>query len=117
MATLQELDNKIKIADAKIEKYKGWIARLNEEKKALSAQKQKMTSAKTKNSTAAVKKSAAAKTSVKAVAAKKAGAKNLALKRKPLAKAEPSLLEGVLEEVKKAGFDPTALIDSLLGKK
>lgn len=120
--TQRQLDQKIKIADDKIEKYQGYIAKLREEKKELNAQKRKLAAAKA--STA--KKTTAAKTAAKTAAAKKTTAvkktaaanKTTTTARKAPAKKakkpEPGFLEGVLEGV---GIDPKDLLESLLGKK
>lgn len=119
--TQRELDRKIKEADAKIEKYKGYIAKLNEDKKDWRAQKRRLAakaaggkSTSTRKTTAAAKKTTTTK---KTTAAKKTTtAKKAATPRKSTAK-QPSLLEGVLAEVKKAGIDPGDLLGSILGRK
>lgn len=116
--TQRQLDQKIKIADDKIEKYQGYIAKLREEKKELNAQKRKLAAAKASpaKKTTAAKTTAAKKTTAvkKTAAAKKTTAAAKKAPAKKAKKPEPGFLEGVLEGV---GIDPKDLLESLLGKK
>ncbi len=105
--TQRELDRKIKEADAKIEKYKGYIAKLNEDKKEWRAQKRKLATKSSSSKTTTAKK--------KTTSAKKTTAKKTTTRKTPAK--QPSLLEGVLAEVKKAGIDPGDLLGSILGRK
>ena len=90
-ATQKQLDREIKAVEAKIEKYKEYIVRLNQEKKSLAARKRKLEAEKAKaakaGKTSSVKKTASAKRKT----------------AKPAAKKQPSLLEGILDEVRKSG--------------
>lgn len=91
--TQKQLDLKIRTADGKIEKYKGYIAKLNLEKKSLLAQKRKLEAEKAKPAKAAVKKPAGKANAVKKTSAAK----------KTAAKKQTSILEGILDEVNKSG--------------
>ena len=125
MATQRELNAKIKAidlknkqADEKAEKYKGYIRGINEDKKSLNAQRRKLETEKKKLAEGKAKP-APKKPAAKTAAGKTAVSRKTAAARKTTAKKadtpEPSLLEGVMDEVKKLGFDPSDLIDSLLG--
>ena len=125
-AKIKAIDLKIKQADEKAEKYKGYIRGISEDKKSLNAQQRKLEAEKKKlaegKAKPAPKKPAAkAAASGKTAAAGKTAAPKKPAVRKTTAKKadspEPSLLEGVMDEVKKLGFDPSNLIDSLLGGK
>ena len=95
-ATQKQLDREIKAVEAKIEKYKEYIVKLNQEKKSLAARKRKLEAEKAKAAKAG--KASAGKTSS---AKKTASAKRKTAK--PAAKKQPSLLEGILDEVRKSG--------------
>ena len=119
-AKIKAIDLKIKQADEKAEKYKGYIRGISEDKKSLNAQRRKLETEKKKLAEGKAKP-APKKPSAKTAAGKTAVSRKTAAARKTTAKKadspEPSLLEGVMDEVKKLGFDPSDLIDSLLGGK
>ncbi len=140
--TARQIDALIKQADDKIDKYKGYIARLQAEKKELNAEKRKLTTAAAKKTTTAkatskttakkpaakkttaskttTTKSTASKTTAKKPATKKTTATKTTTKttRKPAAKKEKSLLDGLLEGVKQStGMDAGDILESILGKK
>ena len=85
----------------KIEKYKDYIAKLNQEKKSLTARKRKLAAEKAK--AAAAKKAPAKKAPAGRTAAAKKAAAAKRKTAKPAAKKQPSLLEGILDEVRKSG--------------
>ena len=119
-AKIKAIDLKIKQADEKAEKYKGYIRGISEDKKSLNAQRRKLETEKKKLAEGKAKP-APKKPAAKTDAGKTAVSRKTAAARKTTAKKadspEPSLLEGVMDEVKKLGFDPSDLIDSLLGGK
>ena len=119
-AKIKAIDLKIKQADEKAEKYKGYIRGISEDKKSLNAQRRKLETEKKKLAEGKAKP-APKKPAAKTAAGKTAVSRKTAAARKTTAKKadspEPSLLEGVMDEVKKLGFDPSDLIDSLLGGK
>ena len=119
-AKIKAIDLKIKQADEKAEKYKGYIRGISEDKKSLNAQRRKLETEKKKLAEGKAKP-APKKPAAKTAAGKTAVSRKTAAVRKTAAKMadspEPSLLEGVMDEVKKLGFDPGDLIDSLLGGK
>ena len=119
-AKIKAIDIKIKQADEKAEKYKGYIRGISEDKKSLNAQRRKLETEKKKLAEGKAKP-APKKPAAKTAAGKTAVSRKTAAVRKTTAKKadspEPSLLEGVMDEVKKLGFDPSDLIDSLLGGK
>ena len=119
-AKIKAIDLKIKQADEKAEKYKGYIRGISEDKKSLNAQRRKLETEKKKLAEGKAKP-APKKPAAKTTAGKTAVSRKTAAVRKTAAKKadspEPSLLEGVMDEVKKLGFDPGDLIDSLLGGK
>ena len=119
-AKIKAIDLKIKQADEKAEKYKGYIRGISEDKKSLNAQRRKLETEKKKLAEGKAKP-APKKPAAKTAAGKTAVSRKTAAVRKTAAKKadspEPSLLEGVIDEVKKLGFDPSDLIDSLLGGK
>lgn len=135
MATVRQmerqLDTRIKAAEAKIEKYKGYIAKLNETVKELSRKKRALlndakkaaakksvkAAGKAAGSGSAAKKTASARSGAKKTAAGRSGAKKAPAKRGAPKKKEPSLVEGVLDELKKSGLDPSELLGGLLGGK
>ena len=120
IAKIKAIDLKMKQADEKAEKYKGYIRGISEDKKGLNAQRRKLETEKKKLAEGKAKP-VPKKPVAKTAAGKTAVSRKTAAARKTTAKKadspEPSLLEGMMDEVKKLGFDPSDLIDSLLGGK
>lgn len=115
--TQRQLDQKIKIADDKIEKYRGYIANLQAEKKTLQAQKRKLAAAAAKKTTAASKTATKKKATTTSKKKTTSISKKTTTKKAAAKKAEPTLLEGILDGVKQAGLDPKDILESLLGGK
>ena len=122
--TQKQIQGKIDVIDAKVEKYRGYIANLGAEKKKLATLKKKLAAAAVKPKKASAKAGKVpakpkAKPAAKESAAKK---KEPAGKRVPKAKKTDkadsggSVLEGILAEVKKSGIGVDDIIASLTGK-
>ena len=129
--TVKQLEAQIRAIDEMVGLLKDRVTQLNAEKRGLQAQKRRQTTEAAKKagtgSTSTTKKATTAKktTAAKSTAAKKTTtpAKSTAAKktttRKTTAKQEDpkdeSLLVGVLDSLKDAGFDAEDLLKSLLG--
>jgi len=109
--TQRQLQGKLSVIDEKINKYKGYIAKLNTEKKKLAAQKKKLAAAADKPKKSPVKAKPAAKTTRKPAAQKRA-----ARKKSGQPDAGPSVIEAILSEVKKTGIGMDDIIEKLKSK-
>jgi hypothetical protein len=115
--TQRQIQGKISVIDAKVDKYRGYIAKLNAEKKKLAAQKKKLAAAAAKAKDAPAKPKARP-ASKDRTPGRKPAAGNRTSKSKKGAKPEHdgSVLQGILAEVKKSGIGVDDIIASLTGK-
>lgn len=92
--TLRQLDAKIRAIDERLAKYRGYVQKLGEEKRALAARRRKLAAAKAK------------------VKAKPAPARRTATTRKK----KPTFLDGVLKQVKQSGISAEDILGTILEK-
>ena len=108
--TLRQVEAKIAKVNESIENAKQRLVKLDAEKKALTAEKRRLSAVKTKAAkTSPAGKTAKKKTAVKKPAEKKAAAKDTK------EKSEENLLDGLIGGLKQAGLDPEDLLKSILG--
>ncbi len=120
--TLRQVEMKIKAVDGSIGTLKEKLEKLNADKKALQAEKRRLSAARTAAAKkAAAKKATAKKTTVKKTAAKKTTAKKAPARKtaakKAAARKDENLLDGLMDGLKQAGLNPEDLLKSILGGK
>ncbi len=117
--TVKQLEAQIRAIDEMVGLLKDRVTQLNAEKRGLQAQKRRQTTEAAKKagtgSTSTTKKATTAK---KTTAAKSTAAKKTTTRKTTAKQEDPkdeSLLVGVLDSLKDAGFDAEDLLKSLLG--